>query len=494
MSDKDDGIGSIVGFLIGAAFVLAVVAAIIAGFVTFGLAWGTLCSLHNFILALWAHIAERSGTIDEQAYVRYFHWNGDWLNNFRTISKETWQRNKDMVPDPLSTGDWKRTTVNFAKAAALMLSALIVLPILFVTLFSAFLAVFVVYGGISFAIRACSFCVDKIYGLFNLCAVCHTKIPLPVYICPGCGAEHAHLIPTAKFGPFYRRCKCGRSLPTIRILGRSKLDAICPSCKRPLDNEKFAPASIVLVGGSSVGKSLLMMDSVFSIKDHVASTLGWTVTIPNDDVPKVDAIVRNFEAGILPNITPDAAVEAICMETNAPGWIFPRRLYLYDPPGESFRAVAKVTRHKYYEHMRAVVFVVDPSTIPGVMEAYDNAGVPFSVTQAVAQTAEDSFNRWQIGMEQEYGKLVSQTSCAVVIGKTDEPSFQTVTGLAAGAGDAACRDFLQRFGCGNLLSLLDSSFSNVACFAVGAVGSGGSGKAFSPIGVDEMLTWVLSEV
>ena len=82
----------------------------------------------------------------------------------------------------------------------------------------------------------------------------------------------------------------------------------------------------------------------------------------------------------------------------------------------------------------------------------------------------------------------------LVIGKTDEPSFQTVTGLAAGAGDAACRDFLQRFGCGNLLSLLDSSFSNVACFAVGAVGSGGNGKAFSPVGVDEMLTWVLSEV
>ena len=494
MSDKDDGAGELVGFLIGAAIVVAVVIAVIAGFITIGLVWGTLCSLRNFIIALCAHIAERSGTIEEHAHVRYFHWKGDWLVNFQNISRETWRRNMAMVPDPVSTGDWKDTAFNLAKAAALVLSSFMVLPVLFAILFVIFLVVFFVYGGISFVIRAFSFCVDKIYGLFNLCPTCHAKIPLPVYICPGCGAEHGHLVPTAKFGPFHRRCQCGRWLPTVRVLGRSKLEAICPGCKRPLDNEQFAPASIVLVGGSSVGKSLLMMDSVYSIKDHLAGALGWTTVIPNDDMAKVDAIVRNYEAGILPNITPDSAVEAICMETRSPRWVFPKRLYLYDPPGESFRATAKITRHKYYEHMKAVVFVVDPSTIPEVMNVYDEAGVPFAIPQKGAQTAEESFNRWMIGMEQEYGDLVSKTVCAVVVGKADEPSFHSMTGLAAGAGDTECRAFLNRFGCGNLLSLLDSSFSKVACFAVGSVGSGGNGKAFRPVGVDDMLEWILQKV
>ena len=493
MSDDDDG-GAIAGFLIGAAIVVAVVAAVIAGFVSFGLAWGALCSLRNFILALCAHIAERSGNVEERAYVRYFHWKGDWLTNFKNISRETWRRNMAMVPEPISASDWKGTAFNLAKAAALVLSTFIVLPILFVILLAVFLVVFFVYGGISFVIRAFSFCVDKIYGLFNLCPSCHMKIPLPLYICPNCGVEHEHLVPSAKFGPFRRRCQCGAWLPTVRILGRSKLNAVCPGCRRPLDNEQFAPASIVLVGGSSVGKSLLMMDSVFSIKDHLAASLGWTVSIPNDDKPKVDALVRNYNSGILPNITLDSSVEAVCMEVRASGWLFPKRLYLYDPPGESFRAVTKVARHKYYEHMRVVVFVVDPSTIPGVMSEYDNAGVTFSISQTGAQTAEDSFNRWQISMEQEYGELISKTSCAVVIGKADEPSLKKLTGLAAGDGDEECRRFLRKFECGNLLSLLDSSFSKVSCFAVGAVGQGGNGSQFAPSGLDEMLKWIFQEI
>ncbi len=474
------------------AIIVAYVVLVVAG-LSFGALWGIGCTLYNACREIVAHIAVRSGTVKEHARVRYFYWNGDWFGNFCEIYKDSWRRTDDMMPVPIVEDSAFWTSVNIAKTVTLVLSFGIFLLVLFLILACIFLIVCLPYTALWLLMRGMSLLIYRIYGLFNLCRVCHQKIFLPAYVCPRCGVEHSRLVPSARFGLFFRRCECGHLLPVLRLLGRSKLRALCPNCKLPLDDSTFAPISIVLVGGPSVGKSQLVMDTVVALRDRLSSELGLALSIPADDLPKVNELVRDYKKGIVPSITPDTAIEAICLEMKGPRMMFPRRLYLYDPPGESFREVAKIVRHRYYEHMRGVIFVIDPSTIPDVMDAYADAGVTFSISQVGAQSAEESLNRWLIGMEQEYRDIVSNAVCAAVISKADEPSLGRVAGLAAGDGDEQCRTFLARFGSGNLLSLLESNFRKVRCFAVGSVGSGGDGKAFSPVGLDEMLKWMLDE-
>lgn len=494
MAKKNDGSDEAAAWLIGAVLIVGAVLAIAAACLTLGVLWGACCSLGNLCQGIAAHIGSRSEATEDHARVRYFHWKGDWIRNFQAICKDAWRRNTEMIPEPIEGGNGFGTTFNIAKAVALVLSTGIFLPVFFLLLAIVFLLGWLPYTALSLLSRGTSFLVDRFFGLFNLCRVCHHKVAMPVYVCPKCGVEHPRLVPTAKFGPFFRQCECGQRLPVLRSLGRSKLRALCPNCKRPLDDAKFAPVSIVLVGGSSVGKSQIVMDSVAALRDRLSAELGLIVSVPDDDVPKVEELVRDFETGVAPNITPDTAIEAICLEMNGPRMLFPKRLYLYDPPGESFREVAKIVRHRYYEHMRGVIFVIDPSTMPDVMDAYADAGETFSIPQIGAQSAEESLNRWLIGMEQEYRDIVSKAVCAAVVSKADEPSLGRVAGLVAGDGDERCRAFLARFGSGNLLSLLEANFRKVRCFAVGSVGSGGNGKAFSPVGLDEMLKWMLEEV
>ena len=85
-------------------------------------------------------------------------------------------------------------------------------------------------------------------------------------------------------------------------------------------------------------------------------------------------------------------------------------------------------------------------------------------------------------------------NCAVAINKTDVPELASLTGLKAGDGDAACREFLDRYGCAGFINTLENTFSHVRFFAVSAVGRNASGRAFQPIGLDGVMKWVLAQM
>ena len=508
---------SIVWTLLVAAFNILIVAGVLLYYILYipirvvciplglavGMVSGIFGAIGHFFGSCSKHLGERTGRVEGHARVRYFHWNGDWWANFGTIWRETWakcravsagRRSRPPGKKEKSVADLARDSFSLGQGVGAPVPAAVLLPILFVLLGAVMVPVWVAYAAVSVASRGASWTIDRLNGLYILCRACHRKAGLPVYVCPRCGVEHRHLVPTAKFGPFGRVCECGAKLPTMWLLGRSRLKAVCPHCGRPMDDGKYAPACVAFVGGPSVGKSQLMMATVAALQERVARRLGRTLTVPREDAGKVAELMRDFRTGIPPGATRDAAIEAVCLELKEGGAVFPQRFYFYDPPGESFRSAGKVLRHKYYEHLRAVVFVADPSAMPGVRDAYDDAGVKFGVRQRGAQTPEESFQRWQIAMEQEYPGLVGKTVCALVVGKADERSMKRVTGLKAGDGDAACRLFLRRHGEGNLLSALESHFREVRTFAVGSVGNGGGGKAFAPVGVDAMLEWVLKKV
>lgn len=513
MSDSaEDAAAGCVGYLIGIAIVLYVVyvivcftalmAAVVLGIAAvIGLIWGICRSTYNFIASLKANLLARSGQIVDNAYVSFFYFSGDGFRNIGRVCKDTYVRN---IRDLYGSGEPVkgcaavaiRLVFKLFHFIAILMATVAYLPILTVAFTLFYLVVWSIYLTMTIEMRVLEWLIIKIYGLFNICKHCHQKIDIPIYQCPNCGTEYPRLISSLKFGPFFRRCSCGEYLPASRFFGRNKLPSICPHphCHRSLQSQDAVPVSIAVLGGPSVGKSHFMMDAIALLKNEILPSMHRTCVISAEDEPLVERMLRMFEMGQSPQITRDAAIEAICLEMKAASWAFPQRLYLYDPPGESFTDVKKVSSHRYYQHMKAAVFVIDPSTLDAVMSEYKRYGVEFSMQQRGAVTPEDSLGRWLISMEKDFSGIVKHASCAVVINKTDEPSFAKITGLKAGATDVMCREFLKRFDCDNLINTLESNFRKVKFFAISSVGNGGNGSAFHPEGYDELIRWLLSSI
>lgn len=512
MADSaEEAVGGCIGYVLGIAIVLyivyvivcfaALVAAVVLGAAAvIGLLWGICRSTYNFCVALKENLFARSGMVEENAYVSFFDFRGDGFRNIWRVCGETYARNaRDLVGGGgASSGCFAvalRIVFKTFHFFAILLATIVYLPILTVLFSVLYLAIWVFYVTMTLEMRVFEWLIIKVHGLFNICRHCHRRIDLPVYRCPRCGTEFPRLISSVKFGPFFRRCQCGEFLPASRFFGRNELPSYCPhpGCRQPLQSQDVVPVSIAVLGGPSSGKSHFVMDSLYLLINNVLPSMRRSCTIPAADKPVVDALLRNYENGFAPQGTRDAMIEAICLEMKAPSWAFPQRLYLYDPPGESFKDSKKVSAHRYYQNMKAAVLVIDPFTLEAVLSDYQRHGVEPQITQRGAMTPEESVERWLISMERDFSGIIGHSSCAVVINKTDEPSFGKITGIKAKATSKSCREFLRRYDCDNLVNTLELHFKRerVKYFAVTAVGSGGDGRAFRPEGISEVLRWLL---
>lgn len=513
MSDESDSSGCGCGclllpFLIGAILYvcyvviccsllfIGVVAAIAGGL---GLLWGVFKTTVNFISSVRHNLFRRSGRVAENAYVSFFSPGGDGFRNiFRTCGAAYRLNCEDMAIEVCEDSGCALAILLVFRLFQLvtMLSVtLVYLPMLCLPLVMLYFVIWIFYFVISIEMRFLEWSIIRIYGLFNLCKHCHRRVGLPLYKCPVCGAEHGHLISSVRFGPFFRRCSCGAYLPASRFFGRNRLEACCPhgDCGLPLLSQDSVPVTIAVIGGSNVGKSQFIMDMIFLLIKKVLPALRRSCVVVDEDIAKVNGLVRAFETGCPPQITQVRAIEAICIEMKAASWAFPKRLYLYDPPGESFKETRLISSHRYYEYMMGSVLIVDPFTLSAVKMEYARRGIG-PQTPVGAMSPEDSLGRWLISVERDFPKIVGRSACAVVINKTDEPSFRGLLGLSSGASDAECRAFLKRCECANFISTVERSFLKCRFFAVASVGEGGNGRPFAPEGVCDVIKWLLENV
>ena len=508
----EDAAGGCIGYIIGIAIVLyivyvivcftALIAAIVLGSAAImGLLWGICRSTYNFSLALKEGLFARSGQIEENSYVSFFDLRGDGFRNIGQVCKDTFARNmQDLVRGGDGESGYVAAVTWFVFKVfhfiAILLATVVYLPFLTVLFSMTYFVIWLIYVSMTLELRVLEWIIIKVHGLFNICRHCHQRIDLPIYRCPRCGAEYPKLISSVKFGPFFRRCRCGEFLPASRFFGRNDIPSICPhpNCRQSLQSQDAVPVSIAVLGGPSVGKSHFMMDSLYLLKNEVLPGMHRSCAIPSTDQPVVDRLCKLYEMGMSPQSTRDSMIEAICLEMKAASWSFPQRLYLYDPPGESFKDSRKVSSHKYYQNMKAAVLIIDPFTLDSVIADYQRYRVTHTIAQSGAMSPEESVERWLISMERDFSGIVKHAACAVVINKTDEPAFAKITGLKAGAPSAKCRDFLSRYDCDNLVNVLEAHFKRVEFFAISSVGNGGNGTAFKPEGVNEVLRWLIDNI
>lgn len=334
-------------------------------------------------------------------------------------------------------------------------------------------------------------------GIFIACphGGCYRKIPLPIYQCPKCGAEHKRLVPGA-YGVLRRRCECGNMLPTLFLFKRHDLPSFCPHCRRPLPGmEPVRAFHFPIIGGSSAGKSSFLMAALVELQDFRIP--GFTIE-PVGQRPKqsLEEVRRAYYSGQLlkktSELTPDAFLARVVGPT-------PRLLYFYDAAGEVFQGSDALLEHQHLSYASSIFFLVDPFSLPAVQAALARECQQLGQLRPSEEEPAHVYARLVTAMRKIGGKeRFTTTPIAVILTKTDANPIVALNSQwsrAAGPEErsAAIRRWLQDMGQSNLLILIEQDFGPVRYFSSSALGRlpERSSEPFRPRGVIDPVLWVL---
>ena len=446
--------------------------------------------------------------IDEPAEEKYFFWKGKWISDVKATCHDVWEMNLSAFRDSNAkvvsawngaseVWDWVKVVFFAALSIAVFLGTFIWTPLLVVLFCTITGLLCLIYSITAIILALAEHLFLRIHGLFNLCKYCHAKVNLPVYECPNCHAKHLNLLPGPRYGIFFRKCStpgCGTKIPVLRITGKKKLPSFCRNCGIALSADDYVPVTIAFLGGPSVGKTMLFNSLATSSLESAISEHSWKMIVKNEDEEKIRQMKQWIDKGITPRTTQDRAIEALCIDADRGNGLFPLRIYLYDPPGESFKSTAKLKIHRYYDHLKGVIWVVDPFTLDEVRNRLTGRESEFETVRAGALSTEDCLERWIIGMEKDFSGVIKDSVCAVIITKTDVPCFSEISGLHMGDNDEACRKFLFDCNYDGFVNTIAHTFSRVRFFAVSATGGKPEGQGFAPVGLDEATKWIFENL
>lgn len=340
-------------------------------------------------------------------------------------------------------------------------------------------------------------------------AGCYQRIPLPLYLCPGCGAEHRKLIP-GSYGTFLRRCRCGHRLPTLFLLGRSRLPSICPheNCRRPLSSAigTVRNVHIPVAGGASSGKTSFLMANVVELS-HRAAAGRLTLSFPDARHERLfNACQAAFAQGVVVQKTaefsPDAFLVQLRDERSREAL-----LYMYDPAGELFQGTDELRTQSYYAYTHGLLLLVDAFSLPQVRaDLARRPDASLRLLNPCEDRPQDVYDRLVTTLREttRMGGALSAVPVAVVITKSDacgiEEDIATFTPPPApkvsplDRESEAVRAWLAARGEGNLVRGLTQDFKRVRYFRCSALGHPPDiQRAFAPRGVDRPLAWLLQE-
>lgn len=337
-------------------------------------------------------------------------------------------------------------------------------------------------------------------------AGCYKRIALAVYLCPGCGAEHQKLMP-GSYGTFRRRCRCGASLPTLFLFGRSRLPSLCPhpACRRllPQGSGIIPNLHLPVVGAATAGKTSLLAATMVELCDR-QSRGELQLEFPEAKDERTFHLCRDaFAAGALVAKTAEYSPNAFTVKlTDGRG--SKRLVYMYDAAGELYQGSDQLHGHDYYSYLHGILLVIDPFSFPEALVSEEGE------LSAAAQLA---IKPAQEGAEQVYGRMAEALRnfrgkrgslgqpLAVVLTKIDAlkedltPKPGPQSSQLADEQSQRVRDWLARHGQGNLIRTIEQDFARVryfACSALGRLPDSAPGP-FVPVGALLPLAWLLRE-
>jgi hypothetical protein len=327
---------------------------------------------------------------------------------------------------------------------------------------------------------------------------------LPIHVCT-CGTEYEDLLPSF-YGIFHHTCRHPDKdvrLPTLDMLGRNKLPRLCSTCHRPLILSSIGELSekpIAIIGGPSAGKTVFLRQAVRLLRQRLGEYPRAIIKIDSADQEKLAQDLALLDRGQVVAKTAFGATQAFGMAIKIPK-IMRSLLYLYDTGGEDFATMTQFGRKQVIQHLKGVILIVDPFSLPGLSDyAASQVGASSVPLKEIVAVLIAGVNQMLVSRTTEQSKV----PLAVVIAKADafpQEEYAFLRGLVSGDGrtqspelSGRCRQALISLGEGGSVRALETKFANVRYYASSALGRSPDFRTtqpFQPSGVLEPFMWTL---
>ncbi len=366
------------------------------------------------------------------------------------------------------------------------------------------------------------------YRIYVRCPVCHNQFDIPIYICSKCGERHSRLWPSV-YGVVQHRCKgtaggvrCDTPLPTLNIMGRSKLVRRCPVC----DNELHGQGTnvhIPIIGGPHTGKSHYIVAATQRLIDTYAPDNSYTTSFPDPLHEKdYENSIQALERGerLAKTSDADASARAYNIEIRRSGKRVPKLLYIYDLAGEFLQSTARALQQEYFKYIDGIVLIIDPFSIDSVQREYKDqikasemelapgTDRPDDIFQRTVDALEAFARSDKSGIQFSRHQLFPHP-VAVVLTKVDAFDLEKRIGGPAAralmAKDASfhypedaisylVEQFLNENGAGNFVRSMRAQFTDVkffSCSALGRMADRSNNSRFEGVRVLEPILWLM---
>jgi hypothetical protein len=330
---------------------------------------------------------------------------------------------------------------------------------------------------------------------------------LPIHVCP-CGERYPDLLPSF-YGIFHHTCRhqdgTQQKLPTLDVLGRNRLQRLCGGCRRPLIHSSLGDVPVwpvAVVGGAGAGKTVFLLQATRQLERRLAEWRGTARIDSEAQEADFRSQVSRLDRGEVVAKTAEAA-QAIGLAVRIP----PRRrglLYLFDAPGEDFASMRDFGQKQIVRHLRGIVLLVDPFSLPALSVYAERSGSALQPSQTplrdVVHNLIQSVNLMVLRNPHDRCDIPT----AVVLSKADalpERDHPFLAGLCPANGhradealSARCREALEQLGEGASVRALEQKLTRLryfACTALGRLPDLRDTRPFEPHGVAEPLLWLL---
>ena len=347
---------------------------------------------------------------------------------------------------------------------------------------------------------------DKFSRVEQHCPHCYATFNMPQIRCAKCGHIHNDLSP-GRSGVLVARCQCGKLLPAITILGRSRLESVCPKCNEELAATNAKQFSIQLIGGNTSGKTAYLAAFQHIYLNCYDGDSGLKI------VGKPTNIFGDLEKSYVSGMT-EASSASMAVPYNfvhIKDGLDQNNLVIYDIPDEVILSGEYEKNPLNFGYSDGIIILIDPLSISSVRHKVNNdVGA-----DALVGYSQDDPDNLIVQFIHHFSQIVGRSAkrmnnvpVAVVIGKADVKSVKHQIGFPKinssynlnpslygndiqNARNTICRNYLLDLGLANALNNLESVFTNVNYFPASPIGHvAHSGESFVPFGVLEPVLWL----
>jgi Double-GTPase 2 len=331
---------------------------------------------------------------------------------------------------------------------------------------------------------------------------------MPIHLCE-CGERYRDLQPSF-YGIFHHKCRHPDRelrLATMDWWGRNKLPRLCGGCERPLIHSSLGELPewpIAIVGGASAGKTVFLLQATRRLREQLSAQPGCVVRIDAADQERdYQEKIEQLERGQVVAKTAGDVMQAFGLSVRAPKGLR-CLLYLFDKPGEDFATMQRFGRMQVVQHVKGLVLLVDPFSLPALTEYAQRLG-------AGLKASEEPFSKIVHNLINSVNLMLlrrPEDKCdvpvAIVLSKADAlptSDYPFLKDLYQGDGllvdevsNTRCREALNKLGASSSVRELEMKFSRLryfSCSALGRLPELRDTKPFQPRGVTEPLLWLL---